>query len=147
MNTISGRHLIVDAYVRNGSVLEDPDALCHMFDVLVDELGMEYLQRPAAYRVPPDPSRVGTNEDDGGWSVICQITTSHIALHGWPLRKAVMLDVFSCREFDTERALAILWDHLGIAEANIRNIERTDPRLQPLEPPTEAPPGDRTIAA
>ena len=128
MKHIDGRHLIIDAYVRDGSVLENPDALCHLFDVLVDELGMEYLQRPTAMRVPTDPSHLTTDEDDGGWSVICQITTSHIALHGWPLRKAVMMDVFSCHDYDVERAKEIIWSHLGITEASVQDVRRRDPR-------------------
>jgi S-adenosylmethionine decarboxylase len=130
MKHIEGRHLIIDAYVRDGSVLENPDALCHMFDALVDELGMEYLQRPAAYRVPTKPERLQNDEDDGGWSVICQITTSHIALHGWPLREAFMMDVFSCHDFDVEAAQRIIWEHLGVTEANVRDVHRTDPRQQ-----------------
>lgn len=139
MKTIAGRHLIIDAYVRDGSVLENPDALCRMFDVLVDELGMEYLQPPTAMRVPTDPARLETDDDDGGWSVICQITTSHIALHGWPLRKAVMMDVFSCHDFDVDRAKAVIWEHLGVTDANVLDVTRTDPR--------QARPGRSDLAA
>lgn len=129
MNTISGRHLIIDAYVQDGNVLNNPDTLCSLLDELVDELGMEYLQRPAAYRVPTDPKRLSGPEDDGGWSVICQITTSHIALHGWPLRNAVMMDVFSCHDFDVERARALIWKRLGVTDAIVRDIKRDDPRV------------------
>lgn len=128
MNAISGRHLIIDAYVKDGSVLNNPDTLVGLFDDLVDELGMEYLQRPAAYRVPTDPKRIDSDQDDGGWSVICQITTSHIALHGWPLRNAVMMDVFSCHDFDVDRARALIWERLGVTDAIVRDVERTDPR-------------------
>ena len=135
MNAISGRHLIIDAYVKDGSVLGNPDTLCSLFDELVDELGMEYLQRPAAFRVPTDPSLITSDEDDGGWSVICQITTSHIALHGWPLRNAVMMDVFSCHDFDVERAQALIWERLGVTDATVRDIVRTDPRAS-LQPKT-----------
>lgn len=128
MKKIAGRHLIIDAYVKDGTVLNQPEKICDLFDELVKALDMEYLQRPAAYRVPITPTNLATDEDDGGWSVICQITTSHIALHGWPLRRAVMLDVFSCVEFDAERAKQIIWDRLEITEATVRNIARTDPR-------------------
>jgi S-adenosylmethionine decarboxylase len=128
MNAISGRHLIIDAYVKDGAVLNNPDTLVTLFDDLVDELGMEYLQRPAAFRVPTDPNRIESADDDGGWSVICQITTSHIALHGWPLRSAVMMDVFSCHDFDVERAKALVWERLGVTDAIVRDISRTDPR-------------------
>ncbi|MFH2008409.1 MAG: S-adenosylmethionine decarboxylase [bacterium] len=128
MNAITGRHLIIDAYVEDGAVLENPTKICNLFDALVDALGMTYLQRPVATRVPVDPEKLETTDDEGGWSVICQITTSHIALHGWPLRKAVMMDVFSCHEFDVELAKELIWSHLRITESNVQNVARTDPR-------------------
>lgn len=127
MEAIAGRHLIVDAYVENGNVLNDPAKLCELFDELVAALDMQYLQRPAAVRVPTDPSKIQSQEDDGGWSVVCQITTSHIALHSWPLRRAVMMDVFSCHDFDVELAKRVIWEHLGIATACVHDILRTDP--------------------
>jgi len=128
MKSITGRHLIIDAYVEDGAVLEDPTKLCNLFDTLVDALGMTYLQRPVATHVPTDPSKLDNRDDDGGWSVICQITTSHIALHGWPLRNAVMMDVFSCNDFDVELAKEIIWSHLRITEASVQNLTRKDPR-------------------
>ena len=123
MQRISGRHLILDVYVRDAHALE-PGWLCSLCDLLVAELGMEYLQRPAATRVPERPDRLSGDEDEGGWSVICQITTSHIAIHGWPLRRAVMMDVFSCRDFDADRARDIVWDQLGLVEARVQVVSR-----------------------
>ena len=140
MNRISGRHLIIDAYVKDNTILNSPDSLCDLFDKLVAALDMTYLQRPTAMRVTQDASCVDTSDDDGGWSVICQITTSHIALHTWPLRNAIMMDVFSCHDFDVEKAKAIIWEHLGITEANVQNIERIDPRQGPIRALENAPP-------
>jgi S-adenosylmethionine decarboxylase len=130
MKSISGRHLIIDAYVEDGTVLDDHSKLCDMFDELVKALDMEYLQRPSAIRVPCDPAALDTDDDDGGWSVACQITTSHIALHGWPQRNAFMMDVFSCHDFDVERAQRIIWERLGVTDANVRDLHRSDPRQQ-----------------
>jgi S-adenosylmethionine decarboxylase len=127
MKTISGTHLLIDGYVRDGKTL-NPDTLCTMFDRLVDTLQMEYLQRPTAIRVPMDPDKLNSKDDEGGWSVICQITTSHIALHGWPMRGAFMMDIFSCREFDPPAAQRVVTEMLDVTEAHHRVIERHDPR-------------------
>ena len=54
MKTISGTHLLIDGYVRDGQTL-NPDTICTLFDRLVDTLGMQYLQRPTAIRVPITP--------------------------------------------------------------------------------------------
>jgi len=128
MNKISGLHLLIDGYVRDGNVL-NPDTICTLFDRLVDTLNMQYLQRPTAIRVPIDPDKLSTDEDEGGWSVICQITTSHISLHGWPMRGAFMMDVFSCRPFAPDAAERVIREVLDVTDAHVQVIERRDPRL------------------
>lgn len=130
MKSIFGRHLLIDAYIEDGSLLDNPKILCDVFDELVSNLGMQYLQRPTAIRVDCDPNALQTDDDDGGWSVACQITTSHIALHGWPQRNAFMMDIFSCHDFDVDLAKRLVWDRLGITHANVHDIHRTDPREQ-----------------
>ena len=127
MKKIAGTHLLIDGYVRDGQIL-NPDTLCSLFDRLVDTLGMQYLQRPQAIRVPMDPDKLASDEDEGGWSVICQITTSHISLHGWPMRGAFMMDVFSCREFDPEAARRVVIETLQVTDARVQVVERLDPR-------------------
>jgi len=127
MTSIYGKHLLIDGYVAKSSVLK-PDLLCSLFDALVDALDMTYLQRPTAIKVSTDSKKLETDDDDGGWSVICQITTSHIALHSWPLRGAFMMDIFSCKPYDSDRATQIVYEFLGVTDANIQLIERPDPR-------------------
>ena len=127
MKTISGTHLLIDGYVRDGQTL-NPDTICTLFDRLVDTLGMQYLQRPTAIRVPIDPDKLKTDDDEGGWSVICQITTSHISLHGWPMRGAFMMDIFSCRDFDPRAAEAVVRELLDVTEARTQVVARRDPR-------------------
>lgn len=127
MNAISGTHVLIDGYVRDGSLLM-PGNLCLLFDQLVEELGMQYLQRPTAIRVAMDDAKIDGDQDDGGWSVFCQITTSHIALHGWPLRGAFMMDVFSCRDFNTQMAVELVVKFLRVISLNAQTIRRVDPR-------------------
>jgi len=128
MNKISGTHLLIDGYVRDGNTL-NPDSICTLFDRLVETLRMQYLQRPTAIRVPIDAAKLASDEDEGGWSVICQITTSHIALHGWPMRGAFMMDIFSCKEFDPDAAQRVVTEMLQVTDCRTQVIRRTDPRL------------------
>jgi S-adenosylmethionine decarboxylase len=99
MYKIEGTHLIVDAYVQDAATLGEENMLL-LFDELVEALDMTYLQRPQCVEVPLDEAKLSSGEDEGGCSYYCLITTSHIAAHTWELRKAVMLDVFSCKPFD-----------------------------------------------
>ena len=129
MRRISGLHLLVDGFVRDPVTLE-PGNICDLFDKLVDALNMKYLMHPVAMRVPLDPNKLQTDDDEGGWSVICQITTSHLSLHGWPARGAFMLDAFSCCQFNTEKAKQIIYNHLGVSEANVQVITRSGPKIK-----------------
>ena len=124
MRQIKGTHLLIDGYVKNPDTLT-PDNISDLFDLLVPALKMQYLQRPIALRVPIDKTKLDTEEDEGGWSVICQITTSHISLHSWPERRAFMMDIFSCCDFDTDIAKEIIFSKLGVEKFNCQIIDRT----------------------
>lgn len=133
MRQIYGKHLLMEGYVSDAKRLQ-PEALCEMFDALVWSLKMQYLQRPMAMRVPLDEERLGNDEDEGGWSVIAQITTSHIAIHTWPLRRAFMLDVFSCKDFNEDVAIGLAARSLGIEQCTRQVIIRTGPNSRYFGP-------------
>lgn len=128
MRRIEGIHLMVDGYASSDKAFEQEQVLA-LFDTLVDALNMTYLTEPEGYHVDLQPGKLGGDEDEGGWSYFCQITTSHIAFHFWPLRKAVMLDIFSCRQFNVARAFTILDKHFGFEYYNQHVITRDDPRF------------------
>lgn len=126
MREITGLHLIIDGYVVDSCTLE-PEPIISAFDQLVKVLDMQYLQRPMALRVAPSPAKLDSEEDEGGWSVACQITTSHITLHGWPLRRAFMCDIFSCKPFNAELAKSTLFEALNVEKACVQVIVRKGP--------------------
>jgi S-adenosylmethionine decarboxylase len=123
---LAGKHMTIDGVVADSSSLRE-DSLVRLLDLLVEELGMEYLHRPVVCSVPIAPEKLETEEDEGGLSCFCQITTSHIAVHSWPLKLGFMMDVFSCRDFDVERARAIVYKALGVVEARVSVHERKGP--------------------
>jgi len=126
MQKIGGTHLIVDAYVAHESVL-DPQLVLACFDSVISELGMQKLGLPMVLGLLPDPARLVSDLDEGGYSIIVPIATSHLSAHTWPLRRAIMLDIFSCRDFDVERAYNILATDLQFVEVNRQVIQRRDP--------------------
>lgn len=132
MLTIAGNQLIMDGYTCRPSLLE-PNSLFDFIDKTVEVLDMEYLQRPLAARVPTNLEKINSGEDDGGWSVVAQITTSHISVHCWPLRSAFMLDIFSCRPFDLDKAVDIARTWLHVSRATVWKIKRIDPHNFSIE--------------
>lgn len=94
---------------------------------LVKALEMKMLGKPVSHWVPTDPSKLDTDEDDGGWSIFVQITTSHIAVHAWPLRRAFMMDIFSCKPFSLSRAELLVKEELGVERdrCSVHYIDRS----------------------
>jgi len=96
-----GRHIKVlgkasaDALRSVGSVRE------FLMD-LVYELGMRPLGDTHMYEVEEEIQKLGVEpfEDEGGVTGICVLSTSHCAIHTWPLRSFFVMDIYSCRDFD-----------------------------------------------
>jgi len=125
---MSGRHLILDGYVKDSSVFTS-ERLTSLFQNLADALDMKIIQGPTFLEVPLDESKLKSDvfQDEGGITGSCIISTSHMALHAWPLRGYFSADVFSCKDFDVSRAMAVLHDHLGLGNVNVINLDRTKP--------------------
>jgi len=126
MRAIAGTHLIVDAYVNNNRTLTKPYIL-EIFRKLVKTLAMEYLDTPLVWNLPIDESKLDSELDEGGISVIVPITTSHLSAHCWPARNALMLDVFSCKPFSVEEALDLIRTEFGVRSIHYTVVDRIDP--------------------
>lgn len=64
------------------------------------EIGMTPLGSPVVHVIPIDHSRVKHElNDDGGITAMQVITTSHIAIHTWPLQGRARVSLDSCVPF------------------------------------------------
>jgi len=124
----AGRHLIIDGYVKDASVFDQAKLMCLFYD-LAQSLDMRIIQGPTFLEVELDPTKLDSAvfQDEGGITGSAIISTSHMAIHCWPLRKFFSMDVFSCKEFDTSRAMNVISETLGLASVNVMNIDRTKP--------------------
>lgn len=98
-----GPHLTFDGYEADAARLNDMQVV---FDFLLrfpSIIGMKRLTQP--YVISYD----GAEEpNDYGVTGIVIIATSHISIHTYPHDGAFFLDVFSCKLFDKEKALAFV---------------------------------------
>ena len=129
MKYIKGTHLTIDGYVGCEDVFSQPSVFELIYQ-LVSALSMSILTEPVAKVVPINSSKLESEEDEGGISYFCMITTSHIALHVWPLRQAFMMDIFSCVPFDTKLAENIVCSYLDVTHKNSNVLFRTDPKIE-----------------
>lgn len=127
----SGWHLVLDATVRDDGPISSVDGLRRFLLELVERLGMDLLDGPRMTEVALDPSRLASSADEGGITGYCLITTSHISIHTWPLRRRFCLDIFSCRRFDGPAIAALIRDRLAVEADRTTWLERTWPEPAP----------------
>ncbi|WP_423867062.1 S-adenosylmethionine decarboxylase [Bradyrhizobium sp.] len=98
---ITGRHIKVIG-AGNPVRLRSVSGIYDLLGALVTSLNMRALGPPVIYEVEENISRINCEpfEDEGGVTGVVILSTSHCAIHTWPLTSKFVLDVFSCRKFD-----------------------------------------------
>ncbi len=93
-------HLLMDGFGGDIEKMKDEEFVYHFLDAFPSEIGMNKISEPhvTTYR--------GPKEEDWGISGFVLIAESHISVHTFPERAYVNIDVFSCKDFDNEKALA-----------------------------------------
>ncbi len=124
----AGLHIILDGYVKDPSVFNGP-SLEHAFRKLAEALEMQIIMGPDFLEVELDPTKLQSDvfQDEGGITGMCVISTSHMSIHCWPIRKCFSMDVFSCKDFDGDKAKKIIWDLLGVENGNVVAVNRYFP--------------------
>lgn len=98
---------------------------------LVQSLGMQLLGEVVVRDVELDLNKLGKEpfEDEGGMTVQAggvrvaygTLSTSHIAIHTWPLRGEYVMDIYSCREFSIEDVSQVIEEWL-LGEKQITDL-------------------------
>jgi S-adenosylmethionine decarboxylase len=96
-----GRHIKVLGKA-SSDALRSVSAVREFLTDLVYELGMRPLGDTHMYEVEEEIQKLGVEpfEDEGGVTGVCVLSTSHCAIHTWPLRSFFVMDIYSCRDFD-----------------------------------------------
>ena len=93
---MAGRHVTVDATVKDPKVFSH-DHLDKFFRGMCEVLNMEIIFGPVFKDVELDPVKLanvqagGKFQDEGGTTGVVVISTSHIAIHTWEMRKFFQL--------------------------------------------------------
>ncbi len=92
-------HLIIDGYSSNQNILRDEDFLRKWLENYPARIGMTRISPPYVLKY------VGPVFEDWGISGFVFIAESHIGVHTFVERSYVNIDVFSCKDFDAEKAI------------------------------------------
>ena len=99
-----GVHLLLDCYDCNKNKLKDLKFVLKFLGELPKIIGMNKIAEPYAVSYPGNPKTF----DRGGVSAVVLIAESHISIHTFPSYNYMNVDIFSCKEFDTDRAADII---------------------------------------
>jgi S-adenosylmethionine decarboxylase len=101
-------HLTIDGYGGDRELLSSESLVRSLLDRYPGEINMTKISEPFVLRY------VGEKEEDWGVSGFVLIAESHIAVHTFPDRGYVWVDVFSCKEFETEGAVDRIIETFGL---------------------------------
>lgn len=107
-------HLIYQAKVGRTDLGEGAEEILKDFLYqIVKEIDMEVLIDP-----------VFKFSHNLAWTGLIGIITSHISFHYWTVEQYVQLDIYSCKEFNVEKAKKFLDDFWKASNQKILFIER-----------------------
>jgi S-adenosylmethionine decarboxylase len=108
-----------------------------MLRELIGILGMRMLGEPHLYEVETEIAKLGVEpfEDEGGVTGVCVLSTSHCAIHTWPLRPFFVMDVYSCRDFEPTAVEQHLSTRLGAYDLRVTDLSFSlDYEMEPRAP-------------
>jgi len=117
--TTYGPHLTLDLQNCNRKKLEDLDFIFQILDKLPGKIGMTKITAPYVFKYTE-----GIIPDDWGITGFVVIAESHISIHTYPSKNYVFMDVFSCKEFDTNTAIKFITRAFEAKKADTHVVER-----------------------
>lgn len=111
-------HLIIDGYGGDHIKMRDVHFIEQLLDLYPSLIGMTRISTPQVSRY------VGSKPEDWGVSGFVLIAESHISIHTFPERSYINIDIFSCKEFDAERAVRDLQDKFELTEVRSYILNR-----------------------
>jgi len=113
-----GQHLMVDGYGSDQDKLTDINYIYDFLSNYPAEIEMTKIMPPYVFRYS------GVRPEDWGISGFVLIAESHISIHTFPEKRYLSLDIFSCKEFNGQKAIEDVKRLFSLEKIEIRNLER-----------------------
>jgi S-adenosylmethionine decarboxylase len=109
---------MVDGYGCDGAKLRDIGLIYEFLSEYPEHISMTKIMPPYVFKYE------GKKPEDWGLSGFVLIAESHISLHTFPDKDYLSLDIFSCKEFDTDRAVAHIKEIFAIQRLEVNILDR-----------------------
>lgn len=93
-----GPHLMLDLSECDATILDNLEACFTLLNTLPEIISMTKITQPYVFRY------LDSITEDSGITGITIIAESHISIHTYPNKKFAFADVFSCKDFDIDKA-------------------------------------------
>ncbi|MHB1006159.1 MAG: S-adenosylmethionine decarboxylase [Chloroflexota bacterium] len=111
-------HVLIDGHHGEQDRLRDMQLVYDVLDSLPPAIGMTKIMPPYVFRYS------GVKPEDWGISGFVLIAESHISIHTFPEHGLIHIDIFSCKEFSAEMALAYVQEKFGLRDVSHRALGR-----------------------
>src|SRR3989344_9597951 len=98
----NGNHLIVDGVDVESKLLDNKKLIKNLLKELPSVVGMHTLTRPKVIRA------MQKEWDTGGITGFVILSESNISIHTYPQEGKFYLDLFSCMEFNVDKAMSYI---------------------------------------
>lgn len=117
-----GPHLMLDLYECEKEKLVDTRLISKILDELPNLLEMRKIMPP--YIIPYKGSDNPNHFDKGGVSGVVIIAESHISIHTFVSQSYANVDIFSCKDFDSNKATEYLVKAFGAKKVEKKFLMR-----------------------
>ena len=118
-------HLLMDGHCDNRELLQDEGFLRDLLTEYPGRISMTRISEPFIIRYDNCPP------EEWGISGFVFLAESHIAIHTFVERGLVNIDVFSCKDFNTNLAANDLRERFNFTKSRVALAEREWDRSQP----------------
>ena len=113
-----GTHLVLDGYGCDRQRLEDISLIYNFLSEYPAQIQMTKIMPPYVFRYDAE------EPEDWGISGFVLIAESHISIHTFPEKNYFSLDIFSCKEFDSEEAISYVNSLFGVHKSEVKLLDR-----------------------
>ncbi len=113
-----GVHLMVDGYGCDRASLENMSLIYNFLDEYPAQMDMTKIMPPYVFRYN------GSVPEDWGISGFVLIAESHISIHTFPDKQYMSVDMFSCKPFDTDKAVEKIKKCFDIQKFEMKVLDR-----------------------
>ena len=111
-------HLLVDGFGGDSEKLKSQEFVYKFLDKFPSSIDMNKISGPHV------TTYNGPVEQDWGVSGFVMIAESHISIHTFPDRSYTNIDIFSCKDFDEEKALTLIGEAFNFQQTKQWSVSR-----------------------